>query len=48
MPIVQITAGDVERSSTLEVDDIGKWCLVVQGCFLGFYDTRAEAQVARG
>lgn len=46
--IVQITLEDVERSSTLEPEDIGKWCVVIAGTFQGFCDTRAEAEALKG
>jgi hypothetical protein len=32
MMIFQITEEDVERSSTLEKSDIGRWATIVNGC----------------
>lgn len=34
----QLTQDDIDRSSTLEQDDLGKWCYVHNGCISGFYD----------
>ena len=42
-PIVQLTAEDIERSSTLEPQDQGKWCFIVSGTLLGFFVERADA-----
>jgi len=43
-PIVQLTAEDIERSSTLEPQDQGKWCFIVSGTLLGFFVERADAE----
>lgn len=44
MPTVfQITKEMVERSSTLEPQDIGLWCFIVRGCYHGFCPTKGEA-----
>lgn len=42
----QITQDDVDRSSTLDVADIGKWCYLVNGCYQGFHETQAKAAEA--
>jgi len=44
MAVVQLTAEDIERSSTLEPQDQGKWCFIVSGTLLGFFDRRADAE----
>ena len=41
--IFQITPEMVERSSTLEPQDIGLWCFIVRGCYHGFCPTKGEA-----
>jgi hypothetical protein len=43
-PVVQLTAADVERSSTLEPQDQGKWCFIVHGSLQGFFVERADAE----
>jgi len=43
-PVVQLTAEDIERSSTLAPQDQGKWCFVVQGTLQGFFVERADAE----
>ena len=43
MTIFQLTAEDVDRSSTLEASDIGKWTYIVQGCYAAFFDTEQAA-----
>ena len=43
-PVVQLTAEDIERSSTLEPQDQGKWCFIVSGTLLGFFVERADAE----
>lgn len=45
MKVFQITAEMVERSSTLEKEDIGLWCYLVRGRYCGFYKTKAEATI---
>jgi len=42
--ITQVSAQDVERSSTMTKRCIGKWCVISCGCFLGFKKTREEAE----
>ena len=44
MSIIKITTDEVELSSTLETDDIGYWCLLVNGSYQGFCDTKEEVQ----
>ena len=44
MRIFQLTAEDVERSSTLEPADIGKWCYLNNGGIEGFFATKEEAE----
>ena len=44
LQLVQLTEEDVRRSSTLDPEDAGKWCFIVQGCIMGFFDTREEAE----
>lgn len=34
----------VERSSTLEDSDIGKWCFYINGALCGFCRTRRDAE----
>lgn len=43
-PIYQLTQEDVDRSSTLDPSDVGKWVWVMNGCICGFTDTREEAE----
>jgi hypothetical protein len=43
MDIFQLTQADIDRSSTLDADDVGKWCFLVRGCLFGFFPTREEA-----
>ncbi|MFN6475341.1 hypothetical protein [Nostoc sp. DedQUE07] len=45
MKVFQITQADIDISSTLEPDDLGKWCYIVQGTFQGFFSTE-EAAIA--
>ena len=44
MNVFQIAQEDIERSSTLDDEDLGKWCFIVRGCFFGFFPTREEAE----
>lgn len=44
LQLVQLTEEDVKHSSTLDPEDAGKWCFIVQGCLMGFFDTREEAE----
>jgi hypothetical protein len=43
-PVVQLTAEDIERSSTLEPQDQGKWCFIVAATLQGFFVERADAE----
>lgn len=43
-PVVQLTSEDIERSSTLEPQDQGKWCFILRGTLLGFFVERADAE----
>lgn len=43
LPIFILTEEDVNRSSTLEKEDIGTWCFMMRGCIMGFYKTESEA-----
>jgi hypothetical protein len=42
-PIYQLSQEDVDRSSTLDPSDVGKWVWIMSGCICGFTDTREEA-----
>lgn len=42
--IVKISEEDVERSSTLEPEDIGKFCLVINGTFQGFWESKPDQE----
>lgn len=42
MIIYQLTEEDIERSSTLNKSDIGKWCYFACGCHQGFFDTKEQ------
>lgn len=44
--LFQLTAEHIDRSDTLEAEDIGKWCFVLNGCFQGFWTDYEEAQKA--
>lgn len=44
--ISQIAIEDVDRSSTLNISDVGKFCIVVCGCFM-LYDTVEQAELAQ-
>jgi len=37
LPVVQISADDVARSSTMDETDIGTWCFIMNGCLMGFF-----------
>jgi hypothetical protein len=43
--IFQITAADVERSSTLDEQDIGKWGYLIQGCYQ-LFESQETAQAS--
>lgn len=43
MTIFQITQADIDVSSTLEAEDLGKWCFICQGCIVGFFLTQEKA-----
>lgn len=40
-PPFQISAEDIARSSTLEASDLGRWALLITGCFQTFEDEEA-------
>ncbi len=42
--IFQITEFDIERNSTLEDSDLGKWCFLNKGCYEGFYNSKQKLQ----
>ena len=42
----QVTEADVDRSSTLEWSDVGRWALNVTGC-VQLFDTREAAAEAK-
>ena len=44
LPVVQITADDVARSSTMDTTDIGTWCFIMNGCLMGFFETEAACR----
>jgi len=46
MFITKVSKQDVERSSTLEKADIGKWAIVVNGAWHIGYDSEAAAAAA--
>lgn len=39
----QLTKDDIELSNTLEHEDIGYWCVLINGTYQGFSDTEEEA-----
>ena len=39
LPVVQISADDVSRSSTMDASDIGTWCFIMNSCLMGFFET---------
>ena len=45
--IFQITPEMVERSSTLEPQDIGLWCFIYKGRYRGFASTKCRAALMR-
>ena len=44
LPVVQITADDVARSSTMDTTDIGTWCFIMNGCRMGFFEAEAACR----
>ena len=42
LPVFQLTGEDVARSSTLDPEDVGKWCFLMNGCIMGFFDSHEE------
>ena len=42
--LTQITEEDVERSSTLEPEDVGKGCLIIHGTFQGFWESKPDSE----
>ena len=43
LPIVKITEDHVDGYYVF-ANDVGKWCFVFSGLFLGFFPTREEAE----
>ena len=41
--VFQVSQDDVDRSSTLDQDDLGKWCFVLNATIQGFCSTQSEA-----
>lgn len=41
--IFQITQDMVDRSSTMEQSDVGRWAYMISGCYQ-FFDTEEEAR----
>jgi len=44
MHIVQINKDDIELSSTLEIEDIGLWCIIINGSYQGFEETKEDIE----
>jgi len=44
MDVFQLTQADIDRSSTLDAEDVGTWCFIINGCFFGFFPTREAAE----
>jgi len=44
MQIIQISEDDVELSSTLESEDAGLWCIIINGSYQGFEDTKEDIE----
>lgn len=44
LPVVQISADDVARSSTMDESDIGTWCFIMNGCLMGFFGSEADCR----
>ena len=42
----KISADDIERSSTMDKTDLGKWALFMNGCYY-FYDSFDDADQAK-
>lgn len=42
--IFQIKPEDLKKDSSLNSKDIGKWCFLSQGCYIGFCHTREKAE----
>ncbi|HEY9664826.1 MAG TPA: hypothetical protein V6C65_40825 [Allocoleopsis sp.] len=42
----QVTEEDVERSSTLEPSDIGRWALLINGAY-HFFESEEDAEACR-
>ena len=47
MPIFKISQIDIERSSTLTIDDLDQYCFLIKGTYQGFYDTFEQASIAK-
>lgn len=45
-PPVKITREDVQRSSTLDLEDVGYWAILVNGCIM-LFGSEFEANDAR-
>lgn len=43
--LFQLTEEDIERSSSLEPADVGRWCFELNGCIQGFFETREEGDL---
>ena len=41
--VFQVNHHDVVDVPTLKSSDVGKWCFIIEGCLMGFCNTRAEA-----
>lgn len=44
MNIFQIAQEDIDRSSTLDQEDLGKWVYIMNGCIMGFAESRDELE----
>jgi hypothetical protein len=42
--VFQVTEADVERSTTLEADDVGRWVFLCAGTLQGFCESRDECE----
>jgi len=43
MKITQISQEDLKNFSSLDEEDIGKWYIIFNGCFIGFFDSQEKA-----
>lgn len=46
MKVFQITQFDIDHTTTLTQDELGKWAFIIQGTFSPFYNTQAQALAA--